>query len=118
MLPVTGKRTAEMLRGDLHRARTAWLDAAPTRKECAERARSSFLLEVDPSGHRVDFHSLRKTFITNLSRAGVSPKAAQTLARHSDINLTMNVYTMLGLGDQASAVEALPPVPTGGRTIL
>ena len=58
-----------------------------------------------------DFHALRKTFITNLSGAGVSPKTAQLLARHSDINLTMNTYTMLGVLDHVAAVEALPPVP-------
>jgi integrase len=58
-----------------------------------------------------DFHSLRKTFITNLSLAGVTPKMAQSLARHSDINLTMNVYTMLNVSDQAAAVESLPPIP-------
>jgi len=38
---------------------------------------------------------------------------AQLLARHSDINLTMNTYTTLDVLDQAVAVEALPPVPTG-----
>ena len=59
----------------------------------------------------IDFHSLRNTFISNLARGGVSPKAAQLLARHSDINLTMNTYTSLEFGDQASAVEALPDVP-------
>ncbi len=51
---------------------------------------------VDDRGHYADFHALRKTFITNLSRVGVSPTTAQLLARHSDINLTMNTYTMLG----------------------
>jgi len=54
---------------------------------------------------------LRSTFITNLSRADVSPKMAQSLARHSDINLTMNTYTKLGVLDQAAAVESLPPLP-------
>jgi hypothetical protein len=39
---------------------------------------------------------------------------AGKLARHSDINLTMNTYTMLGVMDQAAAVEALPAVPTNG----
>jgi integrase len=58
-----------------------------------------------------DCHSLRKTFITNLSRAGVSPKMAQSLARHSDINLAMNVYTMVNVSDQAAAVDSLPPLP-------
>jgi hypothetical protein len=28
-----------------------------------------------------------------------------------DINLTMNTYTMLGVMDQAVAVEALPAIP-------
>ena len=46
-----------------------------------------------------------------MSLAGVSPKMAQSLARHSDINLTMNVYTMLNVSDQVAAVESLPPVP-------
>ncbi len=50
-------------------------------------------------------------FITNLARAGVSPKTAQILARHSDINLTMNTYTMLEVYDQSVAVAALPPLP-------
>jgi hypothetical protein len=31
-----------------------------------------------------DFHSFRHVFITSLGKAGVSPKMAQTLARHSD----------------------------------
>ena len=63
-------------------------------------------------GHVVDFHSLRMTFITNLTRSCVAPKIAQMLSRHSDINLTMNTYTMLGVMDQAAASEALPPIPT------
>jgi integrase len=66
---------------------------------------------VDDRGHYADFHALRKTFITNLARAGVYPKTAQSLARHSDINLTMNVYTMVNVSDQAAAVESLPPLP-------
>jgi len=79
--------------------------------EKKKREKSSFLASRDDHGRVVDFHSLRNTFITNLSLSGVQPKAAQTLARHSDINLTMNTYTMLRVLDQAAAVEALPPVP-------
>ncbi len=40
-----------------------------------------------------------------------SPQAAQRLARHSDINLTMNTYTQLGVDSQAGAVESLPALP-------
>jgi hypothetical protein len=43
-----------------------------------------------------------------LARAGVHPKTAQQLARHSDINLTMGVYTKLDLRELAEAVELLP----------
>ena len=65
---------------------------------------------VDESGRYSDFHALRHTFITNMVKSGVSPKAAQSLARHSTIDLTMNVYTSLTVHDQASAVESLPPI--------
>ena len=55
----------------------------------------------------LDFHALRTSFITNLARAGVHPKIAQQLARHSDINLTMQVYTKLDLGELADALKAV-----------
>lgn len=81
-------------------------------KELRKKAEeSSFLCFVDSQGRYADFHALRKTFITNLSKSGVSPKMAQSLARHSDINLTMNVYTDVVLEDQAVAVELLPELP-------
>lgn len=64
----------------------------------------------DKQGRVADFHALRKTFITNLSRYGVSPKLAQVLARHSDINLTLNTYTSVELEEQSDAVECLPPI--------
>ena len=43
-----------------------------------------------------DFHSLRTSFITALAKAGVHPRVAHTLARHSDINLTMATYSEVG----------------------
>lgn len=62
----------------------------------------------DDEGRVVDFHGQRTTFITSLARAGVAPATAQRLARHSDVNLTMGVYTRLGLEDLAGAVNNLP----------
>jgi integrase len=67
---------------------------------------------VDESGRYADFHALRHTFITNMVKSGISPKVAQSLARHSTIDLTMNVYTSLTVHDQASALASLPAVPT------
>ncbi len=47
----------------------------------------------DGMGRIADFHALRYTLCTNLSRAGVAPRVAQAVMRHSDIKLTMNGYT-------------------------
>lgn len=66
---------------------------------------------VDENGLYADFHALRHTFITNMVKSGVHPKTAQSLARHSTIELTMNVYTSLSVHDQASALASLPAVP-------
>jgi hypothetical protein len=65
----------------------------------------------DQTGKVADFHSLRHTFISNLTRSGVSPKVAQSLARHSTIGLTMYTYTHIGLYDERAAVDSLPELP-------
>jgi hypothetical protein len=67
---------------------------------------------VDDDGRVFDFHGLRHQFITNLATAGVHPKAAQMLARHSTITLTMDRYTHLGLVDQTAALDKLPGLPS------
>jgi integrase len=81
------EKSAEMLRQDL---------------------RSAGIEPEDDQGRIVDFHGQRTTFITGLARAGVAPATAQRLARHSDINLTMGVYTRLGMEDLMGAVNNLP----------
>ena len=65
----------------------------------------------DERGRFLDFHALRHTFGTNLAKAGVSPKLAQELMRHSDVNLTMGIYSHVDLPDMAAAVERLPSLP-------
>ncbi len=65
----------------------------------------------DESGRVADFHSLRHTFISNLTRGGASPKIAQSLARHSTIGLTMDTYTHVGLYDERTALDSLPELP-------
>jgi integrase len=103
--------SAKIIRVDLDAGRDAWLEAAKTAEQRAERERSSFLKYADASGRYADFHSLRHTFISNLAKAGVHPKNAQALARHSSIELTMNVYTHTVLTDLAHDLEKLPPLP-------
>lgn len=67
----------------------------------------------DESGRVADFHALRTTFITNLARSGVHPRVAQELARHSTLELTMQVYTRVALETKTEAVAGLPDL-TGG----
>ena len=47
----------------------------------------------DVRGRRVDLHALRKTYGTMLAMTGVAPRVAMELMRHSDMKLTMGVYT-------------------------
>ncbi len=61
----------------------------------------------DESGRVADFHALRHTYITNLARAGIHPKTAMDLARHSDINLTLARYSHTLVADRANALDAL-----------
>ena len=63
---------------------------------------------LDGRGRRFDFHALRVTFGTNLSAAGVAPRIAMELLRHSDIKLTMNVYTDAAQLPTSAAMASLP----------
>jgi len=87
-------KTAEMLRADLEAAGIPY---------------------VDESGRYFDFHALRGETGTLLAAANVSPKLAQTIMRHSDINLTMSRYTHTLAGQEAQAVESLPDLSLPSR---
>ena len=71
----------------------------PTHGTVNADLRAAGLAGEDDQGRVVDFHSLRTTMITRLSAAGVHPRTAQALARHSKLDLTMRVYTDLTLLD-------------------
>jgi integrase len=62
----------------------------------------------DDRGRSLDVHALRTTFGTWLSKGGVAPRTAQAAMRHSDIKLTMGVYTDPKLLDVRGALDALP----------
>ena len=118
LFPVSGKvpggterKTSKMMRLDLEAARRKWIEEAESDEERFERENSDFLVYRDEAGRFADFHSHRHTFITSLERASVSPRTAQSLARHSDIRLTMGVYTHIELHDQRAAIESLPAPP-------
>ena len=65
---------------------------------------------LDDEGRRADLHSLRVTYGTNLTLSGAAPRVVMELMRHSDIKLTMKIYTDAGRLPLAQAVAALPSI--------
>ncbi len=119
LFPVSGKvpggkerKTHKMMQRDLNAARQKWIEDAEMDLEKARRQESDVLTYCDSNGRFADFHSNRHLFITSLERANLAPKMAQTLARHSDVRLTLGVYTHVGLHDQTAAIHSLPAPPS------
>ena len=54
----------------------------------------------------------------HIANSAASLKVAQTLARQSDINLTMNTYTQIEMSDQSEAVKALPALPDVAQKLV
>ena len=105
---------AKLVRADLQAARQTWIEEAKDNADERRRREESLCLcYQDGDGRVFDFHALRHQFISSLAAAGVHPKVAQILARHSTITLTMDRYTHLGLFDQTAALEKLPQLPMG-----
>jgi integrase len=63
--------------------------------------------KTDDVGRVVHLHALRHSFACLLTRKGVHPHVLQRLARYSDIQTTMNLYTHLLQGDDVSAIKSL-----------
>ena len=63
----------------------------------------------------IDVHALRHTHGTLLAQSGVSPTVAKSSMRHSDVRMTMNVYTHLELGNVADGVNRLPDFLNGEK---
>ena len=97
-----------MIETDLKSAREVWINEANCVAERESREASDFLKYVDSHSKYADFHGFRHMFVSNLCRAGVSPQTAQILARHSDIKLTLNIYTHVAPEEQAAAIRQLP----------
>ena len=112
LFEITDKNTADMIRKDLEAARNEWMDEAMDEEDRKQREQSSFLAYVDEHGPLRRFPRPAEDVHHQPARErGFRRRRPRSLARHSDINLTMNTYTMLGVLDQVAAVEALPPVP-------
>ena len=99
---------SKMLQVDIENARNAWIDDAKDAPEEYRRRTESDFLQVQTDEGKLDFHSLRHTFGSLLAANGVHPKIAQELMRHSNINLTMGIYTHAQTSQVEAAVNNLP----------
>jgi integrase len=85
----TNHRPSEMIRKDLEAA------GLPTE---------------DRAGNEICFHSLRNTYITLLANGSTPAKVIQQLARHSSLDLTMNIYARAEIHSQQAAINSLPKI--------
>jgi integrase len=110
------------LRQDLVEDLRRWIENAPPDRKLVNVSHT--LLKVlirdlayagiprhDDRGRSACLHSLRYSFATWLSRAGVAPRTAMAALRHSDVSLTMSVYTDPRLLDVVGALDVLPQLP-------
>ena len=123
-----GQRAEQPLPASCIPTLRVWLATKPARRSVFDgvpRPRTGMMLQRDleradipfetPDGV-VDLHSLRHGYITTLARSGVPVKTLQTLARHADPRLTMNVYAHASLFDTSGAIEALPDLTRSPQT--
>jgi integrase len=71
--------------------------------------------DKDADDRFADFHALGKSFITAMAVHGVSQRAAQAIARHTDPRLTASAYTdeaLLPLAAEMAKVPWLPDLTT------
>lgn len=72
----------------------------------------------DVRGRRIDLHALRKTYGTMLAAAGVSPRVAMELMRHSDMKLTMGVYTDVAQLPMIAETARLPSLSLPNTSVV
>ena len=63
---------------------------------------------LDELGRRIDLHALRKTFGTALVLNGEQPRVVMEAMRHSDLKLTMKLYTDARQLPVGAALARLP----------
>ena len=55
----------------------------------------------------VESYDLQHTYCSNQAKSGMNPKTLQYLMGHSDISVTMNVYTHIGFDDAEEELKRM-----------
>ena len=66
---------------------------------------------------KVTPHVCRHTYCSNMAKSGMNPKTLQYLMGHSDIGVTMNTYTHLGLEDAEQEMHRLEDIMNARKEI-
>lgn len=68
-----------------------------------EKYNREHLLQLPP----ITPHVCRHTYCTNMANSGMNPKTLQYLMGHSDVSVTLNIYTHTGYGDAKKELARL-----------
>jgi len=90
---------------DMPAAPLLYVSSHPAR-ELEKDLKAAGLSKWGPGG-KVDFHALRVAYVSFVLEAGATAKEAQTLARHSKPELTMNIYARARNDRLAEVAEAV-----------
>ena len=62
-------------------------------------------------------HVCRHTYCSNMAKSGMNPKTLQYLMGHSDIGVTLNTYTHLGLEDAEDELKRLEDLQSARKEL-
>ena len=99
----------KLFKKDMFKARDLYVSSAITEDEKNIREHDNFLKWEDSDRLFADLHSLRTTFITNVSKVA-SPKQCQILARHASMETTFKYYVKTTKPELASVIGKLSPI--------
>ena len=75
-----------------------------------QRARDKYNREHPLQLPVITPHVCRHTYCSNMAKSGMSPKTLQYLMGHSDISVTLNTYTHLGVEDARNELLRLKEI--------
>ena len=87
-------------------------DRVPPKVEKVIDGYSGFLFYDENDIYRVQMpnitpHVCRHTYCSNMAKLGMNPKTLQYLMGHSDVSVTMNVYTHIGFDDAEEELKRM-----------
>jgi integrase len=111
VLPLSGVLVAELLslrRADWVPFQLVFKGMVPEVETMKRDLSNAGIAFEDATGRRMDLHALRKTFGTALVLTGAQPRVVMQAMRHSDLKLTMKVYTDAGQLPVGDSMAKLP----------